>query len=251
MALSKLLRFGSRRSPKLRLFCFPFAGGGAAAYRTWQSGLPDAVELCAVQPPGREGHMMDRPFHDLHDLVSDMDDCLTDWLQVPFAFFGHSMGALLSFELSRLLRRRGAPLPVHLFLSAHRSPEQERTLKALHLLPNEDLIAELRAMSGTPAEVLANEQLLSILLPVMRADFGACYRYTYTPEEPLPIPMTVYGGIADKSVACTRLSSWGQHTSQPFCLQLFPGNHFYLLHDRTSFLRAFSTHLTGVLKSLA
>src|SRR5258708_6849949 len=168
-----------RPSPRasLRLFCFPHAGAGVSAFSTWTpEGLP-GVELCLVQLPGRENRIQETPITRLPVLVQMMADALGPAMTGQFAFFGHSMGALVAFELARELRRQGRRMPQYLFASGHRGPQLENTSRRLHMLPDDELIQELAEMNGTPAEILDNKEFMQLVLPIFRADLELCETY--------------------------------------------------------------------------
>ncbi len=211
---------------KLRLFCFPYAGSGAAVFRTWPAGLPETLEVCAIQYPGRENRLDEPACCDLKALVASLAAALPPYLDRPFAFFGHSMGALVGFELARALRRSG-PGPVHLFASAAGAP-QTPELQPLNALSDDSFLKRLCALNGIPKEVLQNEELMQLMLPVLRADFTLYETYFYRNAAPLACPISVFGGLQDGKVGCDRLEAWRGQTSERFCLQMFPGDHFFL-----------------------
>ena len=217
-----------RPGAPLRLFCFPYAGGSSAVFRTWPSQLSESIDVAMVELPGRGSRMREQCFTDLGQLVGATYNGIGDQLDRPFAFFGHSMGALLAFELARLLRRKGESLPVHLFLSGHAGPRVRRDDPPRHELPREEFIAELRRMNGTPVEVLENPELMDILLPLLRADFSVSETYVYEPEPPLSIPMTVFGGSDDIHISSEEFDRWSEETEGPFVLRMMSGDHFVL-----------------------
>jgi medium-chain acyl-[acyl-carrier-protein] hydrolase len=211
----------------LRLFCFPYAGGSAAIYRPWAASLPPAIELCAVQLPGR-GERLDEPsYTDLRALVGDAEAALLPYLDKPFALFGHSMGAMIAFELARRLRDRGLN-PVHLFLSARRAPQLEVEEEITYNLPEPEFIDEVRRLNGTPQEVLEHPELMQMVLPLLRADFEVVETYRYEPGAPLDCPVTVFGGLQDSDVPRPQLDAWREHTTAAFSVRMLPGDHFFL-----------------------
>jgi medium-chain acyl-[acyl-carrier-protein] hydrolase len=159
-------------------------------------------------------------------------------LSPPFAFFGHSLGAFVSFELCRRLRAAGGPLPVHLFVSGQRAAQLARRDEIFHTLPDAELIAQLRRYNGTPAPVLANKELMELLLPILRADFAVHEMYSYAEGPPLDLPITAFGGIDDESIAEERLDAWRHQTARAFRRQMFAGDHFYLNNERAALIRA-------------
>jgi medium-chain acyl-[acyl-carrier-protein] hydrolase len=212
-----------------RLFCFPYAGGGAAVYRGWPADLPADLEVCPVQLPGREGRLREAPFTRPAPLIQALADALASyWGELPFAFFGHSMGAMLSFELARELRRRGQPQPVHLFASGRRAPQQRPREEDIHDLPEAEFIAKLRELNGTPEEVLQHAELMKLVAPVLRADFAVNETYAYTEEPPFDFAISAFGGLADSEVTREDLAAWQIHTRARFRLRMLPGDHFFL-----------------------
>lgn len=215
----------------VRLFCFPYAGAGAALYRQWQDKMPPTVEVCPVQLPGREGRVTDQPFDRIEPLVRTLTDVLQPYLDLPFAFFGHSMGALISFVLARNLRRENMVLPVHLFLSAYQAPPRPGKLPPISHLPKNEFIDGLRRFNQTPEEVLQTPELLELLLPTLRADFSIYENYLYQEEPPLDCPITAFGGQDDEWVDREDLQAWGEHTNKSCDVHLIPGGHFFV-NDR-------------------
>jgi medium-chain acyl-[acyl-carrier-protein] hydrolase len=222
--------YGSSESAPLRLFCFPYVGGAASVFRHWPSRFNHRVETLAVQLPGRENRMSERAIGDLHALVRAIADEIESSLhEKPFAFFGHSLGGIVAFELARELRRRGLPQPLRLFVSACSAPQvADYSDPPRHLMSDEELIAELRELGGTPEELLRNEELLAILLPTLRADFSLFDTYRYTGGAPLEIPISAFGGLEDFALPEEKLEGWQLQTAAAFTLRMFPGGHFFL-----------------------
>ena len=230
----------------LRLFCFSYAGAGANAYRAWSDAPFEHVEIAAVQLPGRETRMREEAFTAVTPLVETLVAELAPYLKgKPFLFFGHSMGALVSFELTRELRRRGLPLPRALFLSGRRGPDAsaEDRDRVMHQMNDDDLIAELRAMNGTAADVMEHPELLDLLLPMLRADFSVCENWRYDHDAPLGVPIHVFGGTDDPGVSRAHLEAWSRQTEAAYTLEMFDGDHFYVNHSREQLLARVDTHL--------
>jgi medium-chain acyl-[acyl-carrier-protein] hydrolase len=219
----------------LRLFCFPYAGGGASTFRPWADALLPLVEVCPVQLPGRETRFREPAFQQLAPLIETLAVQLRPWFDRPFIFFGHSLGALIGFELVRALRRRGERLPVALVVSGRRAPQIDRQESPIHALPDSAFREALRRFNGGPAAVLDHAELMALLLPTLRADFAMSETYVYTPEPPLPIPLIAFGGLQDPLVSREHLEAWREQTTAPFQSLLLPGNHFFL-HTAESFL---------------
>ena len=187
------------------------------------------MEICPIQLPGREKRAREKPIDKVSLLVEALADALP--LDKPFAFFGHSMGAMLCFELARELRRQNRRLPEYLFLSAFPAPQlaSPRWDKPVHLLSDDEFVEELQQLSGTPDEILKDASLMQLLLPILRADFTLCETYTYIQQEALACPIQAYGGEQDPNVNRESLLGWSEHTRTGFNLRMFPGGHFFLL----------------------
>lgn len=187
---------------------------------------------------------MEPPFTQLTPLVEAVTVALLPYLDQPFAFFGHSMGALVSFEVARLLRKNYQLSPVQLFVSGRRAPQLPNSESPIHALPEAEFLEELRRLNGTPEEVLANAELMEILLPVLRADFAVLETYGYSAEPPLECPITAFGGLQDTEVSCDHLEAWRNQTSAAFSLQMFPGDHFFLHSAQALLLQSLARQLS-------
>ncbi len=214
--------------PAARLFCFPFAGGGTSSFRPWASLYPAEIEICPVQMPGRESRMTEPPARNLARLAADIAQGLGPALDRPFAFFGHSLGAIVAFEVTRQLRRMGASLPDHLFLSGHGPAFVETRANPFHLMPDGEFLDAVRKFGGLPDAVLRHRELLEMILPVLKADFELYETHRHVPEAPLNIPISALGGLSDFSVPRRHLEAWSGETTYPLDVRMFPGGHFYL-----------------------
>lgn len=232
----------------LRLFCFPHVGGGASIFRKWSDYLPPYIEVCAIQLPGREDRLKEAPFTHISPLVQTLTQVLRPYLNRPFAFFGHSMGALISFELARQLRAQQEPSPVHLFMSGRRAPQIPGSNPLIHTLPEPEFLAELRHLNGTPKAVLENWELMQMVLPLLRADFSICGTYTYCPEPPLDCSISAFGGLEDSGETCDLLRSWHRQTHSSFSLQMLPGDHFFVYTSQPLLLEMLSHQLHQLVK---
>lgn len=228
---------GSERSPVsirspnpaacMRLFCFPYAGAGAGAYREWPALLPRDIEVAAVQLPGREWRIQEPPHSDMRSLAADALASIRPFLDKPFAFLGTSMGGTLIFELARLLRAEGGPLPICLLplaIGAPHVPEE----KLFHNLPDDQLLKEISEFGVLSDEVASHPELLDLLLPVLRADCTAHETYSYTEEAPFDFPIWVYGGFGDELVDKDRLEAWALHTTGVCRVHMLPGGHLFV-----------------------
>lgn len=231
----------------VRLFAFPHAGAGAAAFFGWNEKLSNMLSVCPVRLPGRESRLSEPPYRDMSPLIEALGNAIQPHTAQPFAFFGHSMGAGVAFELARWLRRRDLPLPVALLVSAARAP-QFRTALALTGEPSdEEFIQEIRRREGMPPEVLDDPELMRLILPPLKADTMLYRNYVYSGEPPLPCPIRAYGGVSDPNVSREHLEAWAEQTSSGFALRMFPGGHFYLRSDQSGFLEAASRDTEEIL----
>jgi medium-chain acyl-[acyl-carrier-protein] hydrolase len=220
--------FNPKAQGRLRMFCFPHAAGSAAIFRPWPSRLPEAVEVWGLNLPGRGSRLLDPLVDRLPPLVEAIGEAILPLLDRPFVFYGHSMGALVSFELARRLRRRQRPQPAHLFVSSRTAPHLDVRKKPLHQLPESELIEELGQFNGTPQEILDNRELMQLLLPAIRADFAVLETYVHTPDAPFTFPITVFGGFEDKDVSPEELGGWCEHTESSCSVRMLPGDHFFI-----------------------
>lgn len=211
----------------LKLFCFPYAGGSASIFRGWFDALPEWVDVCPIQLPGREGRLMEKPYTSLKRIVEELVDRLASETDHPYAVFGHSMGALIGFEFARAFSRKGKP-PLKLFVSGRNAPQCERRNKMIHLLPEHEFLEELKRLNGTPEQVLENKELMELLMPIVRADFAVFETYQYEQGPPLSCPIIAFGGLVDPEVTREQLEAWSEHTVSRFQLKMLPGDHFFL-----------------------
>lgn len=240
----------SKPQPYLRLFCFPYAGGGASIFRFWSATLPTEVEVCPVQLPGRENRLREPAFTCLSPLVEALAQVLRPFMDIPFAFFGYSMGALISFELARHLRRDHNPGPLHLFVAAHRAPQLPQSHPSLHQLPDPAFLDALHRLGGTSSSLYEHEELMKLMFPMLRADFAVCETYIYSTEAPLACPITAFGGELDTHVSTEALLAWREQTKGLFTLSILPGNHFFLHSQQQLLLQTLSQDIRGLLEGL-
>ncbi len=226
------------------LYCFPHAGGGTSSYHFWKAALADLVKVVPVQLPGREARLAEKTIVDWRRLLDELILQVSSAGATPFDFFGHSLGALMAFELTRELRQRKAPLPRKLYLSGRRAPTIGRNETPLSALPDDQFIASLASRyGGIPQAILKNAELLQLFLPALRADFILLDEYRYVPSSPLECPVLLLGGSEDTSVHRAELEAWQELMKEPIEVLQFPGTHFYLHDRRDGFLRALRTDL--------
>jgi medium-chain acyl-[acyl-carrier-protein] hydrolase len=230
----------TRSTPKphadLRLFCFPYAGGGSITFHHWGAELPDGIEVCAVKLPGRESRLSEPPFARIAPLVRALAEGLSPYLDRPFAFFGHSLGGLVSFELAHELLRQQRPAPVHLLVSAMRAPHIPATDPGIHNLPTPAFIERLRDFQGTPEAILNNRDMMDILMPALRADFAISATHTHSAKAPLACPITAFCGLQDALVSEAALRAWQSYTRSTFTIHTIAGGHFFINTKRSEVL---------------
>jgi medium-chain acyl-[acyl-carrier-protein] hydrolase len=219
----------ARGGAVLRLFCFHHAGVGASVYRHWAFGLPANVEVAAVQLPGRANRITEPPVADIPSLVDALVSNLAPHLEGRFAFFGHSMGAVLAHELAHALRDRGLPSPSHLIVSGRRAPTAPNPFPPLSHLPDDIFVAGInRRYGGIAPEILQHQDVLDLLLPCLRADIAALENFVPPARQPLDIPIAAFGGDSDGQTPVKDLEPWRLETTAGFGVRVFPGGHFYL-----------------------
>ena len=236
---------GAEAASGPRLFCFPYAGGGAAAFAPWRAEARGPFSVCPVLFPGRESRAAEAPFTRIAPLVEALAAAIDPYLDRPFAFFGHSMGAAVAFELARALRRRGRPLPAMLVVSAARAPQFRRNYTPPPDPSEPQFLEELRRLGGIPSEALDDPAVLRAILPALSADAAVYRRYVYAEDAPLPCPIRAYGGAADPNIRPEHLAAWAGQTSASFAVRAFPGGHFFLHSARPELLAALAADLEG------
>jgi surfactin synthase thioesterase subunit len=237
-----LRAFTARPHALARLVAIPHAGGACSVFRDWHADLPDWLDVIGVQLPGRENRFGEPPLRDIPSIVAALTPELVEIADRPLYLFGHSMGALLAFELCHALERAGASVR-HLFVSGRWAPHATaRTSLSgapepdLHALPTPHLLAAMSELGGIPPAILEHTELLELVLPVLRADLEACDRYIYRTRSPLDCPITALGGDRDPAVDRADLEPWSAHTRRSFDLLVLPGDHFYIASARAKLL---------------
>lgn len=229
---------------RMRLFCFPYAGASGSAFSRWAAKLPDYVEVCPVQLPGRASRHREPPFTRMQPLVESAGHFIRPLLDRPFAFFGHSMGAVIGFELARYLRRERQPTPFCLIASGRPAPQIPLSRRGTYEQPDRQFIQTLRRLNGTPREVLEHAEMMQMMLPILRADFELSETYTYTPQPPLNCAIIALGGADDTGVTRRHLEGWREQTSNLFTLHMFPGDHFFLHSEEPQLLATLNREFT-------
>ncbi|WP_329034363.1 alpha/beta fold hydrolase [Streptomyces sp. NBC_00178] len=226
-----------RTAPAVRLFCLPYAGGAASAYARWPASFGADVEVCGIEPPGRQSRFGEQPFTRMDLLVDALATAIEPELGLPYALFGHSMGSLVAFELARELRRRGITGPRVLFVSGGTAPQSRQAGPRVHDRTDAIVIDRMRSLGGLSEEILAETELLKLLLPTIRADFELLDTYAYRPGPPLACPVVAFSGTEDQAVPASRVEPWREQTSAAFTHHALPGGHFFLRSAQESLLR--------------
>ncbi|CAE6853049.1 Linear gramicidin dehydrogenase LgrE [Paraburkholderia aspalathi] len=235
------------RHARLRLFCFHYAGATASIFRSWRDGLPDWVELIAVQLPGREYRLAEPLVEDAGPIVDALANCVPALLDRPFAFFGRSMGALIAFDLAHALRARELGEPALFVASGRNAPRFRWRDAGIQALPDDAFIATVRDYNGTPDALIAEPAMRELWLPRLRADLTISATYRYTEAPALDCPMLVLHGTDDGLVSDEGLKGWLAETNGPVRYRQHPGNHFFLHGDERRVLAELSLELENVL----
>jgi len=229
---------GVKGGADLKLFCFPYAGGSSLVYRSWAKLLPENVQVIPVELPGRGSRLKESPFVSLPDLVVALTDAICPILDGPYAFFGHSMGAMIAFELARSVCRQLDSQPEVLFVSGRRAPQIPDTAQPSYNLPDEEFLSELKRIDGTPREVLEHSELMGLMMPLLRADFQVVQTYEYRPGVSLGCPISAFAGTADAEETRDLVSAWGEQTRSRFISHMIEGDHFFIRSSEGQLLQA-------------
>jgi pyochelin biosynthetic protein PchC len=238
-------RFHPSPTGGVRLVCFPHAGGSASYYFPMSASMPPGIDVMAVQYPGRQDRRHEPLVDNISDLAEEVCKALDGTLDGPFAFFGHSMGAILAFEVAQRIQQRKGLSPVCFFASGRRAPSRQRS-GSVHLLDDAGLLAELRNVGGTDRRLLQGDELMATILPAIRNDYRAIESYAWTPAPPLKCPATVLVGGSDPQTTLDEAAAWREHFTGSFDLQAFPGGHFYLEAASAKVIELISAALSGI-----
>lgn len=204
-------------------------------FRDWVKYIPPQIELIAVQLPGRENRFHEAPIRTAGTAVNEISAVLESYFDKPFAFFGHSMGALLSYETTRTLARNKKNLPEHLFISGRFSPDTIRNKSSVHNLPEDLFLAEIQKYGGLPEKILEDAEMRSFFFPTLRADMEMCEKYIYERTSALTIPITVYNGLTDEGVNPSEKNGWEDMTEMSCEIKYFAGGHFFFKDSPNEF----------------
>ena len=228
------IKLNKPASISLRLFCFPHAGGGISIFRDWASHLPIDTELFVLQLPGRESKFDEKLFNDINQVIIKLCDEFPNDSEIPFIFFGHSLGALIGFELCRALRRLKSIEPVHLIASGATAPQLCYKKDKISINSDKDFLDKVEKYGGFHEGALKDKDFMSLLLPMLRADFSLFESYRYYDELPFSFDITTIRGIEDRTCPPQDVVEWGLHTEKNIEHFTVPGGHFFI---RDSFFK--------------
>lgn len=238
-----LIRKASGVQRRMRLYCLAYAGGSAHAFTSWQDGIDASIEICAVQLPGRGSRFREPCRTSMPALIDELAGIIDRDDDLPFALFGHSLGGLLAFELARYGQAKGLRQPQQLIVSGCAAPQHRNPPSDRHKLPDDQFIEMLKDYNGTPPELLQNDELMNLVLPMLRADFGLVEDYRYQHGAPLKLPITVLAGRLDDRVSPLQVDGWAKETTGECRTRWFEGDHFFLHAHRADILRLLSHDL--------
>ncbi len=229
---------------KLRLFCFPYAGSSAVVtYKYFVDNLPEFVEVCPVELPGRGTRMGEKLIDNIEEILARITENIGSYLDKPFVFFGHSMGALISYELTKKVKDKYNACPQKLYISAHKAPFLERGGPIMHKLERESFVNELKKMNGIANELLEHTELMDLMIPIIKNDYAVCENYTYQGKEKINVPITAFGGRYDKDIHENDLIKWAEVTNHDFNHYLIEGGHFFITKEKENFIKLFTNIL--------
>ncbi len=235
---SQFITFKPRPAAAFRLFCFPHAGGAPIAFFPWADLCGENIECVSLQYRGRAQRLREGPLTSVDEFVREIGSDLSTLCDKPFAFYGHSFGGIVAFELARQLQRSRRPGPCHLYVGATRPPHLESPFPNIHGLAKKEFIANVQSRyGGIPSVILEDAEVMKMFLPALRGDFTAYESYKYQPGVPLDIPITAFGGAQDKAVKAACLREWELHTEAGFDINILPGDHFFQLTSAQQLVR--------------
>ncbi len=246
-----LLRFSKSANPSLRLFCFPFAGSSASIFRPWIDSLPGEIEVLAVQLPGRENRLRERCIRDLDEIVEELDHGINDCLDLPFVFFGHSLGSLIAYELLRRLEASGRNRAELFFASGGPAPHTCLSPAEPRRLTQDQILRDLRRISIAHASLLDDPEVLALMLPMLQADFEIYANYRYREAAALQSSIVALRGATDSYITHQSQMEWKRHTDRQFAFHTVPGSHLFMVDSPAALLSLVNAYLVPILNKHA
>ncbi len=231
---------------KINLFCFPFAGGSFYSYKEFEKYIPDYINMIGIDLPGHGRRMREPLLKDVHEMAEDIFYQIKGRLYEPYAIYGHSLGAILSYLFAQRIVKENMPYPVLMFLSGRAAPPVCKE-KYVHLLPKQEFIKKVNKYGGIPNEILQEEELMDFMVPILRADFEAAGTYKYEETVPLDIPMTVMTGLKDEEVEYKEALKWQEVATEKISVRQFPGGHFFIFEHPMEIVRILCQNLEKAL----
>lgn len=244
------VKYRHEQHSKLRIFCFPYAGGSASMYNDWAEYFPTNADVFAIQAPGRETRFNEAPINDIKELIEGLSQAIFPYLDVPYIFIGHSNGALIAFELARMLQRLGNFKLRHICLSAKRAPHLPPNKEPIFDLPYDKFIEELRVFSTIPESVLNDPKMMEVFMPMLRADFGLADLHNFMDGQLLKANATLFWGKDDKDIPNEDVLAWKKHILGKIESIGFEGGHFFIHHQKENFIQEISKIITNYLRDL-
>ncbi len=238
-------RFHPAPHSAVRLVCFAHAGGSASFFFPMSKVLSPSVDVLAVQYPGRQDRRADACIDNIADLAEEVFHALRVWADRPLFLFGHSMGAVVAFEVARRMEQAGGPTPASLFASGRRAPSRYRT-EGVHQRDDDGIVRELQELSGTDSRLLGDEELLRMILPAIRNDYKAIETYRCDAGATVSCPITVITGDADPRTTIEEAQAWREHTTSAFDLRVFSGGHFFIAAQQAEIIKMISAKLMSL-----
>ncbi len=234
----------TQNTKKITLYCLPYAGGHSLSYREFQANVADNILIKPLELPGRGKRIKEPLLTNLETMVDDLFLQIENELNdKPYAIYGHSMGTLLGYLLTKRILSAGKPAPLHLFVSGRNAPSVIKNTIPRHKLPKQEFLNYLNELGGLQQEILECTELMDFLEPILRADFQAIETYTYQQTSPFEIPISILYGLEDKELSSQDLLAWQQESSQPITIKSFPGGHFFIFEQLPQIGQVFSKTL--------
>ncbi len=225
------IKLSKGENDHFRVFCFPYSGATAQVFRPLTQLLPEGVSVYSYELPGRGRRFNEEIPGTLAEIIEEAFLSINRIIDRPYIFWGHSLGGIIGYEMARHIRTNNHPLPKHLFVTGIRAPQVPKREKDVYDLPRDEFIEKIKEMGGTPEEIFNHEEMLDIMIPILKKDFKIYEMYRFTPDMPMPFPITAIGGLDDKFVSKEDLEQWSVHTSSLFDMHMLAGDHFFIFDN--------------------